>query len=157
VPIVGLLSNASPDEQWRMAGLLVQALRDLGYLEGQNILFEYRGADGETERLPVLAAELVSVGVTVIVSSATPATRAAQEATSTIPIVGSAMADPICDGLVQNYASPEANITGKGRWHRRCAGFPGVWSLGSFLSDHQAKWTEFATATRGSGTLYEGR
>jgi putative ABC transport system substrate-binding protein len=110
VPVVGLLSNASPDEQRR--GLLVQALRDLGYVEGQNIRFEYRGADGETERLALLATELVNAGVTVILSSATPATRAAQKATSTIPIVGSAMADPIGDGLVQNYASPEANITG---------------------------------------------
>jgi putative ABC transport system substrate-binding protein len=110
VPVVGLLSNVSPDEQRR--GLLVQALRDLGYVEGQNIRLEYRGADGETERLPLLATELVNAGVSVILSAATPATRAAQKATSTIPIVGSAMADPIGDGLVQNYASPEANITG---------------------------------------------
>lgn len=109
-PVVGLLSNSSPDEQRR--GLMPQALRDLGYVEGQNIRFEYRAASGDAERLPALATELVTAGVTVIVSYATPATRAAQKATSTIPIVGVAMADPSRDGLVQSYASPEANITG---------------------------------------------
>src|SRR4051794_12611002 len=111
VPVVGVLSNASPDEQ-RRGIVLRQALRGLGYIEGQNIRFEFRGAAGETERLPVLATELVTVGVNVIFAIATPATRAAQKATSTIPIIGMAMADPVGDGLVQNYASPEANITG---------------------------------------------
>ena len=111
MPVVGVLSNASPDEQ-RRGIVLRQALRGLGYIEGQNIRFEFRGAGGETERLPVLAAELVTVSVNLILAVATPATRAAQKATSTIPIVGMAMADPVSDGLVQNYASPEANITG---------------------------------------------
>src|SRR3954453_14003735 len=111
VPVVGVLSNASPDEQ-RRGIVLRQALRGLGYIEGQNIRFEFRGAAGETERLPVLATEFVTVGVNVIFAIATPATRAAQKATSTIPIIGMAMADPVGDGLVQNYASPEANITG---------------------------------------------
>jgi putative ABC transport system substrate-binding protein len=110
VPVVGGLANISPDEQRR--GSLPRLLRGLGYIEGQNIRFEFRGAGGNIELLPVLAAELVTVGVNVIVAFATPATRAAQKATSTIPIVGVAMADPVGDGLVQNYASPEANITG---------------------------------------------
>ena len=104
-PVVGLLSNSSPDEQRR--GLMPQALRDLGYVEGQNIRFEYRAASGDAERLPALATELVTAGVTVIVSYATPATRAAQKATSTIPIVGVAMADPSRDGLVQATPLPK--------------------------------------------------
>ena len=94
------------------AGSFWAKLCGLGYIEGQNIRFEFRGAGGETERLPVLAAQLVTVSVNLILAVATPATRAAQKATSTIPIVGMAMADPVSDGLVQNYASPEANITG---------------------------------------------
>src|SRR3954451_4418376 len=106
VPVVGVLANVSPDEQRR--GSLPRALRGLGYIEGQNIRFEFRGAGGETERLPVLAAELVAVDVNIIFAIATPATRAAQKATGTIPIVGMAMADPVNDGLVKNYASPEA-------------------------------------------------
>src|SRR5204862_4555231 len=71
-----------------------------------------RLAEGRTERLPDLAKELVTLGVDVIVAAGTPAIKAAQQATTTIPIVGIAMADPVRDGLVRNYAAPEANITG---------------------------------------------
>ena len=112
-PVVGVLSNSSPDlpdQQWH--GYVPQALRDLGYVEGQNIRFEYRAAGGVTERLAVLATELVTLGVTVIVSYSTPATRAAQKATSTVPIVGLAMGDPVADGLVASLGYPGGNVTG---------------------------------------------
>jgi putative ABC transport system substrate-binding protein len=89
-----------------------ETLRARGYVEGQTIRYEFRLAQGQTERLPDLARELVTLGVDVIVAAATPAIKAAQQATTAIPIVGIAMADPVRDGLVQNYAAPEGNITG---------------------------------------------
>ncbi len=87
-------------------------MTDLGYTDGQNVLIELRGADGEIERLPALATELVQLGVDVIVAVATPAGRAAQQASSTIPIVGNAMGDPVRDGLVASLARPGGNVTG---------------------------------------------
>jgi putative ABC transport system substrate-binding protein len=89
-----------------------QALTDLGYIEGQNIVIERRSADGRIERLPGLARELVSLNVDLIVALATPAGRAAQQATTTIPIVVSAMGDPVQDGLVASLSRPGGNITG---------------------------------------------
>ena len=89
-----------------------QGLRDLGYVEGQNILVEYRGADGKIERLPALATELIRLKVDLIVAGATPSARAAQQATATIPVVAVAMGDPVRDGLVASLARPGANITG---------------------------------------------
>lgn len=88
-----------------------QALRDLGYVEGQNILVEYRYAEGRTDRAEALAAEIVRHPVNVIVAFATPAAHAVKNATSTIPIVV-ATADPIGTGLVSNLARPGGNITG---------------------------------------------
>ena len=90
----------------------LQGLRDLGYVEGQNILIEYRMADGRVERLPELAAELVRLDVDLIVAGATPAGRAAQQATKTIPIIVNAMGDPVRDGLVASLPRPGGNITG---------------------------------------------
>ena len=89
-----------------------QALREQGYVEGQNIVVEYRGADGRIERLPDLAAELVRLKPDVIVAVATPAARAVRQATSTIPIVATAMGDPVSDGLVASLARPGGNLTG---------------------------------------------
>src|SRR3954462_7984191 len=110
VPVVGILTNTSPADV--RVWILPQALGALGYVEGQKIRYEFGLSDGQPERLPDLARHLVALGVDVIVANATPATKAAQQATSTIPIVGVAMADPVRDGLVRSYASPEANITG---------------------------------------------
>lgn len=87
-------------------------MTDLGYKEGTNFTLEPRGADGRIERLPHLASELVALKVDVIVAAATPAGRAAQDATTTIPIVVSAMGDPVSDGLVASLARPGGNITG---------------------------------------------
>ena len=89
-----------------------QGLRERGYVEGQNILIEYRLADGKIERLPSLATELARLKVDLIVAVATPAARAAQQATTTIPVVAVAMGDPVRDGLVASLARPGGNITG---------------------------------------------
>src|SRR5436853_226422 len=89
-----------------------QGLRELGYVEGQNIVIEYRYAEGKAERLPELAAELVGLKVDVIVSGGTVAPLAAKQATSTIPIVLAAAGDPVGTGLVANLAKPGGNVTG---------------------------------------------
>ncbi len=89
-----------------------QGLRERGYVEGQNIVIEYRGANGKIERLPGLATELARLKVDLIVGGNTPMARAAQQATKTIPIVASVMGDPVGDGLVASLARPGGNITG---------------------------------------------
>jgi ABC-type uncharacterized transport system substrate-binding protein len=89
-----------------------QGLRALGYVEGQNLVIEYRYAEGKTERLAALAAELVRLHVDVLVANGTPGTRAAQHATRTIPIVGVTLADPVETGLAASFARPGGNLTG---------------------------------------------
>ena len=101
----------SPEAQ---AGLdaLWQGLREHGYVEGRNILIEYRWAEGNFERLPGLAMELAGLKVDLIVAGATPSARAARQATATIPIVAVAMGDPVGDSLVASLARPGGNLTG---------------------------------------------
>jgi len=89
-----------------------QGLRDLSYVEGRNIVIEYRSADGQFERLPDLAGELVRRKVDVLVSEGTPPTLAAKQATKTIPIVFAASADPVGSGIVTSLARPGGNVTG---------------------------------------------
>ncbi len=89
-----------------------QGLRELGYVEGQNLVIEYRGAEGRDERLPDLAAELVRLHVDVLVAVGPIATRAAQHATRTLPIVMTGTADPVGAGFVASLARPGGNITG---------------------------------------------
>ncbi len=89
-----------------------QGLRERGYVEGQNIVIEYRSADGKIERFARLATELVRLKVDLIVAGNTPMARAAQQATTTIPIVAGAMGDPVGDGLVASLSRPGGNITG---------------------------------------------
>ena len=89
-----------------------QGLRDLGYIEGRNLVIEYRDAEGKLERFPALAAELVALKVDVIVASGTLAALAAKEATRTLPIVFSPAADPVASGLVTSLARPGGNVTG---------------------------------------------
>ena len=91
---------------------LLEGLREFGYVERLNISIEQRAANGKLERLPLLATELVRLKVDLIVAGATPGARAAQQATTTIPIVASAMGDPVGDGLVASLARPGGNITG---------------------------------------------
>jgi putative ABC transport system substrate-binding protein len=91
----------------------LQGLRDLGYVEGRNVVIEYRSAEGKLERLPALAAELVALKVDVIVAAAgTVAALAAKQATRTLPIVFIAVGDPMTTGLVTSLARPGGNITG---------------------------------------------
>ena len=89
-----------------------QGLRDLGYVEGRNVVIEIRDAEGEAERLPALAAELVALKVDVIVAPNTPQALAAKQATRTLPIVFSFVADPVASGLVTSLARPGGNVTG---------------------------------------------
>jgi putative ABC transport system substrate-binding protein len=89
-----------------------QGLRDLGYVEGRNVVIEYRDAEGKLERLPALAAELVALKVDVIVTASTAAALAAKQATRTLPIVFAVAADPVTDGLVTSFARPGSNVTG---------------------------------------------
>jgi putative ABC transport system substrate-binding protein len=89
-----------------------KGLREHGYVEGKNIVFEYRYAEGKLDRLLDLATELVALKVDVIVTASLPVVRAAQKATSTIPIVFAAVGDPVATGLVKSLARPGQNITG---------------------------------------------
>jgi putative ABC transport system substrate-binding protein len=89
-----------------------QGLRDLGYLEGRNVVIEYRDAEGKVERFPALAAELVGLRVDVIVAPGTPAALAAKQATRTLPIVFPVAVDPVQSGLVTSLARPGGNVTG---------------------------------------------
>jgi putative tryptophan/tyrosine transport system substrate-binding protein len=89
-----------------------QGLRDLGYVEGRNLVIEYRSAEGQPERLPSLAAELVALKVDVIVTSGTPQALAAKQATRTVPIVFAGVSDPVRSGLVTSLAQPGGNATG---------------------------------------------
>ena len=92
-----------------------QGLKDFGYVEGQNISFEFRWAEGKLDQLPELAAELVHLQVDVIITLAPQATLAAKRATQTIPIVFVAMGDPLASGVVASLARPTANLTGTTR------------------------------------------
>ncbi len=108
---IGFLAvNLPPNSHLREAFL--QGLRDLGYVEGRNLVIEYRSAEGKFERFPALAAELVALKVDVIVAPLTPAALAAKQATRTLPIVFTTAADPVTSGLVTNLARPGGNVTG---------------------------------------------
>jgi len=111
VPTIGVLviGNISPEEFWRE---FRQGLRDLGYIEGQNIRFEFRSAEGQINRLPELAAELVHLKVDVIVTWFTPTAVAAKQATREIPIVMAETGDPIGTGLIMSLPRPGGNVTG---------------------------------------------
>jgi putative ABC transport system substrate-binding protein len=114
VPRIGWLNTGwrrSPEAQAGQDALW-QGLREHGYVEGRNILIEYRWAEGNLERLPGLAMELTRLKVDLIVAAATPSARAARQATGTIPIIAVAMGDPVGDGLVASLARPGGNVTG---------------------------------------------
>jgi putative ABC transport system substrate-binding protein len=111
LPRVGALVLAGTDAQ-ALGNELREGLRELGYVEGQNFVFEVRSADGNADRLPELAAELVRLPVDVIVAAYTPCALAAKRATTSIPIVMAAVADPVGIGLVQSLAQPGSNVTG---------------------------------------------
>jgi putative ABC transport system substrate-binding protein len=111
---IGILSNVplTHPEGTRLWGAFIQGLRDLGYVDGQNITIEERSSEGKFERLPDLAAELIRLKVDVIVAPATQNVLAAKQATRTIPIVMGNSLDPVGAGLVASFARPGGNVTG---------------------------------------------
>jgi putative ABC transport system substrate-binding protein len=108
MPVIGCLG----DGWWYATAEFRQGLREIGYIERQNLMIEYRWAEGHYDRLPGLAAELVRRKVDVIVTGGAPSALAAKKATSTIPIVFSSVGDPVGDGLVASLARPGGNLTG---------------------------------------------
>ena len=112
IPRIGYLSTISLSTSPARIEAFLQGLRDLGYMEGKNIVIEYRFAEGKLDRLPALAAELVRLKVDVIVTTASRETRASKEATNTIPIVMTTEGDPVGTGFVASLARPGGNITG---------------------------------------------
>jgi putative ABC transport system substrate-binding protein len=109
---IGILETISRELNAANVSAFQKGLRELGHVEGQNLLFEYRSADGHTERFPDLAAELVNLKVDVIVTRGTPAALAAKKTTATIPIVMAANGDPLGSGLIASLARPGGNVTG---------------------------------------------
>jgi len=107
---IGILEPISAAQNAANLNALRNGLRDLGYVEGRNLIIEYRSADGRAERFPDLAAELVRLKVDLIVTRGTPAARAAKSATETIPVVMATMGDP--RSIVASFARPGGNITG---------------------------------------------
>jgi len=120
IPVIGyLMDRPGPtafDEAFR------RGLRELGYAEGRNVIVEYRWAEGKADRLPALAAELVGLRVDVIVTQGVPATKAAKNATSAIPIVMASSPDAVADGLIASFARPGGNITGLSVYARELSG-----------------------------------
>src|SRR5437899_7440573 len=104
---LGLNRAAYPD----LVEAFLQGLRDLGYVEGRNVVIEYRDAEGKSERLPALAAELVALKVVIVAPSSAPA-LAAKQATRTLPIVFFSVSDPVSSGLVTSLGRPGGNVTG---------------------------------------------
>jgi putative tryptophan/tyrosine transport system substrate-binding protein len=112
MPVIGFLATGSPNPTAPNVAAFRQGLSDTGYVEGQNVAIEYRGAEGHYDRLPALAADLVVHKVDVIAAASVPSARAAKTATSTIPIVFAIGTDPVGDGLVASLARPGGNLTG---------------------------------------------
>jgi putative ABC transport system substrate-binding protein len=109
---IGYLSAGSISANPHYLEAFRQGLRELGWIEGRNIIIEYRSAEGRFERLPELAAELAGLKVDVIAAAPTPAALAARNATQTIPIVGMSLTDPVGLGIVPSLARPGGNVTG---------------------------------------------
>ena len=112
VPRIGYLGANPPSANVARIEAFRQGLRELGYVEGENIIIEWRSAEGALDHLPALAAELVRLKVDVIVTGGSPTTRAAKDATVTIPIVMAQDGDPVGNGFVASLARPGGNITG---------------------------------------------
>ena len=115
MPVIGFLSSRSPGESTSVVAAFRQGLRETGFIEGQNLGIAFRWAEGHYDRLPALASELVSLPVTLLFAAGgTPSAFAAKGATSTIPVVFSAVSDPVEIGLVPSLNQPGGNLTGMG-------------------------------------------
>jgi putative ABC transport system substrate-binding protein len=112
LPVIGFLNGGSANEWAHLVAAFKGGLNELGFVEGRNVAVEYRWAQGENERMPRLAADLVGRQVAVIAAFGPPAALPAKAATTTIPIVFMAGTDPIDLGLVTNFRRPTGNVTG---------------------------------------------
>jgi putative ABC transport system substrate-binding protein len=109
---IGFLGNSTPTLEAHLVGPFRGGLRELGYVEGRNLVIEYRWAEGNYERFPALIAELLAHRVEVIVTAGTPASLAVKKATMSVPLVMVAVGDPVASGLVASLTQPGGNITG---------------------------------------------
>jgi putative tryptophan/tyrosine transport system substrate-binding protein len=109
---IGMLETISEQLNAENLGAFRQGLRDLGYVEGQNLILDYRSADGNAKRFPNMVTELVRLNVDLIMTKGTPAALAAKNATNTIPVIMSGSGDPVGLGLVASLNRPGSNITG---------------------------------------------
>jgi putative tryptophan/tyrosine transport system substrate-binding protein len=112
VPVIGLLGTAAASEWKPYVDAFYRGLGEVGYVEGRNVAIEARWANGQYERLPAMAADLIQRQTTVIVALSTPAARAAKAATATIPVVFTTISDPVQMGLVASLNRPGGNVTG---------------------------------------------
>jgi putative ABC transport system substrate-binding protein len=109
---IGFLGNSTAALEKNLIEPFRDGLRELGYVEGKNLLIEYRWAEGKYERFPTLIAELIALNVEVIVTAGTPASLAVKKATTSIPLVMIAVGDPVGTGLIESLAHPGGNVTG---------------------------------------------